>query len=100
MDSYEKRVKKLQAQAMEQLQKDFAKAEAEAKADPVKTERRLFAFELARARIKKNISQTKLAAKTGMQQADVSRIESGKANPGLNTLLKIAKALDASLVLN
>jgi DNA-binding phage protein len=31
-------------------------------------------------------------------QADISLIESGKANPRLNTLLKIIKALDAHLM--
>lgn len=100
MNSHEETVKKLQAQAMEQLQRDFAKADAAAKADPMRAERRVFAFELGRARLKKRISQKDLATKTGIKQPYISLIEQGKANPGLNTLLKIAKALDANLVLD
>ncbi len=96
----DKTIKRLQAEAVRKLQEDFAKAEAEAKADPVKSERRAFGFELARVRFKKRISQTELAVRAGVRQADISRIEGGKANPSLNTLLKIAKALDANLVLD
>jgi len=38
-----------------------------------------------------------LAAATGLDQADISRIESGAANPTERTLLRIADALDADL---
>ncbi len=93
-------MKRLQAEAMKKLQEDLAKADAEARADPVKSERRAFGFELARVRFKRRISQTQLASEAGLRQADISLIEGGKANPGLNTLLKIAKALDANLVLD
>lgn len=92
-------VKKLQAEAMAKLQEDLAKADAEARADPTKPERRVFGFELARIRFKKNISQAQLADEAGIQQADISRIENGQANPSLNTILKITKALDADLML-
>jgi DNA-binding XRE family transcriptional regulator len=96
----EETVKRLQAEAVRKLQDDFARIEAAEKVDPVKTERRAFAFELERARSKKRISQSELARRAGVYQADISRIECAKANPSLNTLLKIAKALDADLSLD
>lgn len=96
---YQEEVKKLQAAAKAKLEAELAKAEAEAKADPVKSERIVFGFALCRVRFKKNLSQARLAAKAGVRQADISRIEGGKANPSLKTLLKIARALDADLML-
>ncbi|HVX47986.1 MAG TPA: helix-turn-helix transcriptional regulator [Candidatus Saccharimonadales bacterium] len=92
-------VKRLQAEAMAKLEADLAKAEADTKVDLVKGERRVLGFEVARLRYKRNISQAKLAVKAGVRQADISRIEGGKANPSLNTLLKITKALGADLML-
>ena len=49
------------------------------------------------ARAKKGISQIDLAKLTGINQADISRIERGIANPSVITLDKIAKALDTEL---
>lgn len=101
MYDYDERVKKLQAQAWAKLQKDVAAAEAAAEAtkDPSRAERTLFLMELIKARLRKKLSQAGLATKLGMQQSAISRIESGKANPSLNTLLKIAQALGAELVI-
>ena len=48
-------------------------------------------------RIEKNISQRDLAKKINSTQAVISRIESMNANPSINTLKRIAKALDAKL---
>ncbi len=98
MNDYEERVKKLQDQAMTKLLDDIA--EAEAKTDPVQNERRLFIVKLIRARQIKKLSQGELASKLGVNQPYISSIESGRGNPSLNTLLKIAKALDANLVLD
>ena len=46
------------------------------------------------------ISQTTLATATGIPQADISRIECGKANPTLNTLEKILDALNLKLTVS
>lgn len=51
------------------------------------------------ARSKKGITQNELAKASGIAQADISRIERGKANPSLNTLERIAKALDTKIVI-
>jgi transcriptional regulator with XRE-family HTH domain len=45
------------------------------------------------------LTQRQLAAKSGVQQADISRIEAGDANPTLATIAAIAYALGAKLAL-
>ena len=48
-------------------------------------------------RIKRGWSQTKLAEAIGSRQPVISRLEKGNGNPSLQTLQKIAQALDLSL---
>ena len=56
---------------------------------------------VAKRREELEISQTALSITTGIPQADISRIECGKANPTINTLEKILDALHLKLtVLN
>lgn len=98
MNSYEQTVKKLQEEAMVQLQRDFKAAEQRTNADLLLTDRRLLGFQLADARGKQGLSQAELAQRADLSQAQVSNIESGKANPSLNTLLRLAGALEARLV--
>ena len=50
-----------------------------------------------RARAQKGLSQKQLAALTGIDQADISRIERGLANPSVSTLERIAVALGGRL---
>lgn len=45
------------------------------------------------------LTQRQLAAKSGTQQADISRIEAGDANPTLATIAALAYALGAELAL-
>jgi len=49
------------------------------------------------ARVKRGVSQEKLAEKMETKQSAISRLESGTANPSLNFLKKLAKALDSRL---
>lgn len=49
------------------------------------------------ARVKRGVSQKKLAEKMETKQSAISRLESGTANPSLNFLKKLAKALDSRL---
>ncbi len=55
-------------------------------------------FELAdavlRARLQKGWSQTDLAKAVGTKQANISKIESGLANPTLTMIHKLTQALD------
>ncbi len=55
--------------------------------------------EIAAARTAANLSQKQLAALAAVQQADLSRIERGAANPTIATVAKIAKALGTELSL-
>lgn len=45
------------------------------------------------ARIESGLTQKQLSEKTGISQADISRIERGTANPSVRTLQRIAEAL-------
>ena len=55
------------------------------------------AYAVTEARIKAGLSQAQLATKSNINQADISKIECGTANPSVNTLNRIAKALGANL---
>ena len=56
-----------------------------------------FAIALIEARNKKKLSQKQLAEKTGMTQADISKIESGNRNLSIRTLQWLADGLDMDL---
>ena len=49
--------------------------------------------QLAQARIKRHLSQTQVARQAHVDQADVSKIERGVANPTLGTLSAVACAV-------
>lgn len=55
---------------------------------------------VASARALSGISQKQLAAMTGIDQSDISKIERGVANPSVSTLERIAKALGGQLAIN
>ena len=52
---------------------------------------------IIRAREKHGLTQKNLAEKMGTKQSVISRLESGKANPSLEFLKKMAEALDSGL---
>ena len=49
------------------------------------------------ARKTTGLTQKQLSELTGIAQGDISRIENGNANPSLNTLKRLATAMDMSL---
>lgn len=49
------------------------------------------------ARKEKDITQKELSELTGIAQADISKIENGNANPSINTLKRLAKAMGKKL---
>lgn len=49
------------------------------------------------ARVGQNLTQKELSERTGITQADISRIENGTRNPSLNMMKKIAKGLGMQL---
>ena len=51
------------------------------------------------ARLASGLSQRQLAERSGVRQADISRIERGAGNPTETTLQRLASALDKRLEL-
>ena len=51
------------------------------------------------ARKKYNLTQKELSERSGIDQADISRIERGTANPTLRLLQKLANGLDMDIEL-
>ena len=49
------------------------------------------------ARKNTGLTQKQLSERTGIAQADISRLENGNANPSLNTLKRLAAAMDMTL---
>ena len=49
--------------------------------------------EMIRCRKEQQMSQQDLADATGIDRADISKLENGNANPSLQTIKKIAKGL-------
>lgn len=56
-----------------------------------------FLLSLVMARRQAHLTQTEVAKKAGMTQSSLARIETGRANPTLTTLLRIAHALEFRL---
>ena len=52
---------------------------------------------LVDARISQNLTQQQLAEKTGIHQADISKLENGTRNPSLNLLKRLADGMDMVL---
>lgn len=44
-----------------------------------------------------NMTQKELAERTGIDQSDISKIETGNANPSLSTLKRLAEGMDMVL---
>ena len=52
---------------------------------------------IVKARKEQQITQAELAARTGINQGDISRLERGTRNPSLNMLKKLANGLGMQL---
>lgn len=53
--------------------------------------------EIIEARIKQGLTQEELAKRIGTRQSNISRLESGEANPSLRFLKKLAEGLGKEL---
>ena len=49
-------------------------------------------------RLRKKISQTEIAYRCGFDKSNYNTIEAGKRNPTITSLIKIANALETSIV--
>ncbi len=54
---------------------------------------------IVEARKTRKLTQKQLAKKTGIDQSDISKIETGNANPSLSTLKRLAEGMDMILKL-
>ena len=52
---------------------------------------------IARKRKEQNLTQEQLAQVTGIDQANISRLENGTANPSLRTLKRLAAGMGMAL---
>lgn len=53
---------------------------------------------IRKIREERNISQAELAARCNYEKSNMSRIESGKTNLTIGTLLNIAESLDTTII--
>ena len=60
--------------------------------------RSLVAWNLRRFRVAKNISQDELALSSDVERAYVGDVERGTKNPTIDTLAKLAAALDSGII--
>lgn len=51
------------------------------------------------ARTSQNLTQKELSERTGINQADISKLENGTRNPSLNLLKRLAEGMDMTLEL-
>ncbi len=84
---------------------DWSEVKKELLRDPamrVEYEALSFEHELARSiirrRLEMKLTQRQLAARAGTRQPAISRLESGNAKPSITLLERVAKALDATVV--
>ena len=61
--------------------------------DDVVKKRQAIISKIAQVRLEKGFSQTQLAKLTGMHRSNICRIESGRQNISLDTLIRIFDAL-------
>jgi len=52
---------------------------------------------LISARKSKGLTQVQLSQKTGIAQCDISRMETGQANPSIKTLKRLAAGMDMNI---
>jgi transcriptional regulator with XRE-family HTH domain len=78
----------------EETQREGPQAVAEIKAFDAHLK---LAIELILLRRKRGLTQRQLSTRSGVQQAEISRIEGGRANPTVTTLSALASALGAEL---
>ena len=78
--------------------KSFAKPQVKTEYDALQPEYDIIQA-MIDARVQQNMTQKDLSAKTGITQADISRIENGTRNPSLSMVKKLAQGLGMQLKL-
>ena len=69
--------------------------------DDIVKKRQVIISKIVQARLEKELSQTQLAKLTGMHRSNICRIESGRQNISIDTLIRVFDALgkDISITL-
>lgn len=52
---------------------------------------------IVNARVSQNLTQKELAERTGINQADISKLENGTRNPSINLLKRLAEGMNMVL---
>lgn len=52
---------------------------------------------IVNARVSQNLTQKQLAERSGINQADISKLENGTRNPSINLLKRLADGMDMAL---
>ena len=93
----EEELERVQAESIRHVQEEIARAKARRQKTGLQAQKSHLLSSMINARLRQGLTQQHLADKLNMPQSVIGRIESGKGNPSLNTLLKIAQALDTNL---
>jgi predicted transcriptional regulator len=56
------------------------------------------AYQVARLRLERGLTQKELAQRVGTRQPNIARLESGRGTPSLGLLRRVAEALGGTLV--
>lgn len=67
---------------------------------PNQTAQVLFLDELRSARRAQKLTQSQLAAKVGVSQTTIARLETGRVSPTLDTVFSVAEALGLNISVN
>lgn len=81
------------------LEESFKNPEFKAEYDKLQPEFAVIRA-IIRSRADRGITQKELASRVGTKQSVISRLESGRANPSVNFLKKLALALNSHLEIN
>ncbi|MDB5175933.1 MAG: helix-turn-helix protein [Candidatus Saccharibacteria bacterium] len=95
-------LKAYQGELYAQLLRDMeaaAQEKALRKTGNFSVQRHAMAFTVFNARRKAGLTQATLATRAGVAQQAIARLESGRANPSLTTILKVYRALDVNIQL-
>ena len=82
---------------LQELTNELMQDAAFRKEDEALQPERDITMSLVRARKEAGLTQAELSAKTGISQADISRLENGTRNPSLALLNRIAEAVNSTL---
>lgn len=79
------------------LKKELLKDKKVSKEYKILEPRYILISKFIEARLKRNITQNQLARKIKTKQSDIARFESGKSNPSINFIEKMASALNLKI---